>query len=185
MIGKFLTTVKVRSGPSTSSDVVEKYNAGETVRFDRTVENEGRLWISYIGRSGNRRYCCARDVNGEVYISLGNGGGNNGGNVTLNQKSSRHQAVRKEGCCFLCACYLGGLNTIDEADDCFEWAVSNGKVRKSDSYVNVEKHGLANEIAQKYGRSRRSGTITKGNNHFFVMNGGREVFNSISPGYGH
>ena len=101
MIGKFLTTVKVRSGPSTSSDVVEKYNAGETVRFDRTVENEGRLWISYIGRSGNRRYCCARDVNGEVYISLGNGGGNNGGNVSLNQKSSRYQAVRKEGMLFL------------------------------------------------------------------------------------
>ena len=44
--------------------------------------------------------------------------------------------------------------------------MSNGKVRKSDSFVNVEKHSLANEIAQKYGRSRRNGTITKGNNHF-------------------
>ena len=109
MIARFLTTVKVRAGPSTSTQEVAKYTAGETVRYDRTVENEGRLWISYIGGSGNRRYCCARDVNGEIYISLGNDGWNNGGNVSLNQKSSRYQAVRKEGCCFLCACYLGGL----------------------------------------------------------------------------
>ena len=58
-------------------------------------------------------------------------------------------------------------------------------MRRSDSYVIVEKHGLANEIANRYGRTRRSGTIVQGNNHFYVVNGGVEVFNSISPGYGH
>ena len=75
MIARFLTNVKVRAGPSTSTESVALYNTGDTVKYDKTVENEGRLWISYIGRSGNRRYCCARDVNGEVYIDLGNNGG--------------------------------------------------------------------------------------------------------------
>ena len=88
----------------------------------------------------------------------------------MKQKNSRHEAVRKEGCCFLCVCYLGGLNSINEADDCWDWAVNNGKVRSRDSYVLVEKHGLANEIANRYKRARRNGTIVKGNNHFFVMN---------------
>ena len=181
MIARFLTNVKVRTGPSTSSQSVATYNQGETVKYDSTVQNEGRLWISYIGGSGNRRYCCAIDTNGQKYIDLG---GNNN-NVSINQKNSRHQAVRKEGCCFLSACYLGGLNNINEADDCWDWAANAGKVRRSDSYVIVEKHGLANEIANRYGRTRRSGTIVKGNNHFYVVNGGVEVFNSISPGYGH
>ena len=37
MIARFLTTVKVRAGPSTSTQEVAKYTAGETVRYDRTV----------------------------------------------------------------------------------------------------------------------------------------------------
>ena len=183
MKARFLTTVKVRAGPSTSTEVVATYSAGETVNYDKTVENEGRLWISYIGRSGNRRYCCARDTNGEKYIDLGNHGGN-GGSVSLNQKSSRHPAVRAEGCCFLCTCYLGGLNNMNEADDCFAWALSQGKVR-NDSWVK-NKDVLPGEIANRYGRNRRSGRIVPGKNHFYVVNaGGVEIFNSISPGYGH
>ena len=79
MLATFLTTVKVRAGPSTSTESVAVYKQGETVKYDKTVENEGRLWISYVGGSGNRRYCCARDTNGEVYIDLGNNGGNSGG----------------------------------------------------------------------------------------------------------
>ena len=76
MIGKFLANVKVRTGPSISSESVATYYPGETVKYDKTVNNEGRLWISYIGNSGNRRYCCAIDANGEKYIDLGNNGGN-------------------------------------------------------------------------------------------------------------
>ena len=72
MIARFLTNVKVRTGPSTSSSSVATYNAGETVRYDNIVKNEGRTWITYIGGSGNRRYCCAIDTNGEQYIDLGN-----------------------------------------------------------------------------------------------------------------
>ena len=80
---------------------------------------------------------------------------------------------------------MGGLNNINEADDCWSWAVNNKKVRGEDSYVLVDKYSLANEIANRYQRSRRGGTIVKGNNHFYVTNGRFEIFNSISPGYGH
>ena len=84
MIATFLTRVKVRAGPSTLKESVDSYAAGETVYYDRKVENEGRLWISYVGRSGNRRYCCARDTNGEIYIKLGNNGnGVNNGETVL------------------------------------------------------------------------------------------------------
>ena len=85
MLARFLTNVKVRAGPSTSSESVATYKSGETVKYDKTVNNEGRLWISYIGKSGNRRYCCAIDANGEKYIDLGNNSSNNnnssGGNA--------------------------------------------------------------------------------------------------------
>ena len=86
------------------------------------------------------------------------------------QKESNHKGVRISGCCFLCACYLGGLNDIDEADDCFDWATRNEKVRANDSYK----------------RNLRSGIIVKGNNHFYVTDqNGNEIFNSVKPNYGH
>ena len=72
MLARFLKNVKVRAGPSISSEEVATYKSGETVKYDKTVNNEGRIWISYIGKSGNRRYCCAIDTNGEKYIDLGN-----------------------------------------------------------------------------------------------------------------
>ena len=185
----FLTTVKVREKPSTSSKYFDSYSAGQTVNYDSTVENEGRLWISYIGGSGNRRYCCARDDDGEWLINLGGGGGNNFGEsnnefTCFNQKNSRHNAVKKEGCCFLCCCFLGGLNDLEECDDCFPWAVNNGYVR-SDSFVQGRDR-LINKLANKYGRSCRSGEIVEGNGHFYVEDGNKkEIFNSIKKGYGH
>ena len=182
---RFLTTVNIRTMPSISTNIVGIYYNGDTFNYDYTVENEGRLWITYIANSGIRRYCCAKDTNGDWYISINQGGGRYYQGIQIYQKNSRHNAVRREGCCFLAACYLGGLNNISECDDCFDWAVNCGKVRKRDSYVNIEKHSLGREIAQKYGRACRSGTIVKGNNHFYVMDGRREVFNSMGVGWGH
>ena len=72
MIARLLTTVKVRARPSISAGEVATYNSGETLNYDQTINNEGRLWISYIGKSGIRRYCCAIETNGKKYINLGN-----------------------------------------------------------------------------------------------------------------
>ena len=80
MIARFIKNVKVRSGPTIKSDEVALYKAGETVKYDQTVNNEGRLWISYIGNSGKRRYCCAVDTNGDKYIDLGNNNSNSNNN---------------------------------------------------------------------------------------------------------
>ena len=71
MFAKFLANAKVRAGLSISTEAVDIYYTGETLRYDKTVNNEGRLWISYIGKSGNRRYCRAIDINGKQYIELG------------------------------------------------------------------------------------------------------------------
>ena len=98
----------------------------------------------------------------------------------MNQKESKYKAVQKEGCCFLCACYLGGLNNIEEADECFEWATEKRKVRSSDSYVLINKYDSANDIAKLYERNKREGEIIKGKNHFYVVNNGIEVSNSIN-----
>ena len=183
----FLTTVKVRVKPSTSAQDLDSYSAGQTVNYDNTVENEGRLWISYIGGSGNRRYCCARDYDGEWLIDLGGGssfGGSSSKFICFNQNNSQYNAVRKEGCCFLCCCYLGGLNDILECDDCFQWALKNDYV-ESDSFVKGRDR-LINAIVNEFGRARRTGEIVKGNGHFYIIDeNGNEIFNSIKKGYGH
>ena len=71
MIAKFLANVKGREGPSTLTESVELYSSGQKVIYDKTVNNEGRLWITHVAKSGNRRYCCAIDLDGEQYIDLG------------------------------------------------------------------------------------------------------------------
>ena len=65
---------------------------------------------------------------------------------------------------------------MNEVDDCFAWSLNQGKVR-GDSWVNINKDVFAGEIANRYGRNRRSGRIVPGNNHFYVVNaGGVEIF---------
>ena len=79
---KFLTNVKVRSGPGTSYSAVATYQKGETVTYDKTVTGDSRTWISYIGGSGNRRYCCAIDKDGTYFVSVSgssSGGSSSGG----------------------------------------------------------------------------------------------------------
>ena len=101
------------------------------------------------------------------------------------QKKSGHEAVRKEGCCFLCCCYKGGLNIIQEADDCFYWALKKKKV-KGDAYVLIDKDTFANEIAERYTRNVRPVKFVKGDNHFYLVDQyGNEVYNSVRPNYGH
>ena len=108
--------------------------------------------------------------------------------MSYRQKESRHAGVRASGCLFCCACWLGGLNTIGEVDDAFDWCVSQGCVRRSDSYcLGPTREALGRKIAEHYGRGFKNGyRIVHGSNHFYVVDGsGREVYNSAGPGYGH
>jgi hypothetical protein len=184
-VGKFVETVRVRSQPSTNSEQVATYYPGETVRYDSIVEGDGRLWISYIGQSGNRRYCCLRDRDGSIYIEVPHDGGSQVEGLQYLQKQSSHEAVRKEGCLFCSICWIANLKTIQEVDRAFEWARSRGKVR-SDSYILMSSLQLAREIAQQFGRDHKRGyNIEEGRNHFYVVLNGREVYNSMGWGAYH
>ena len=66
----FLTDVNVRNSPSTKGEVAAVYYKGESVNYDKIVENEGKTWISYISKTGIRRYCCAISSSGQYYISV-------------------------------------------------------------------------------------------------------------------
>ncbi len=84
------------------------------------------------------------------------------------------EPIKSQGCCFCCDCYLAGLNgSIEEA---FDYAVQNGWVRGSDSYV-LNHNSLISGLKNKYGTSGRSGTRTNVGGHFVVKNGGKIVFN--------
>jgi hypothetical protein len=187
---RFITTVNIRKGPSTSSDCIGKKRSGDIVEVTYFIENEGREW-GIFEEHGEECYFCARDTNDEYYIVQCNQSTYSTENEML-QNTSSYNAVKKEGCNFLCACYLGGLNNIDEADDCFEWASTTKysgnltMVRRRDSYVNMNNKDLARAIAQRYDRQMRDGKIVHGNNHFYVVDhNGIEIFNSVRPGYGH
>jgi len=178
---KCLETVKIREEPSTGSDANGRIYAGNIVEFQNFVENDDRIW----GKINDYEYCCIVDKYGQTYFSEIKDGDRNG-NVSMLQKESIYNPVIESGCCFLCACYLGGLENIKEADKCWKWATDEEKVNASNSYVNMNKYDLAKEIAIKYGKQPRSGTIVKGNNHFYVVDqNNNEIFNSVRPGYGH
>ena len=180
---QFTTTVKARDGPSTwdTNSFFNKYS-GDVVIATNVIEYDDRKWVEFNER-GDTYYSCIEDENGSQYAKLLEG---NNSNCSMLQKNSNYAAVRKEGCCFLWACYLGGLNDIDEADKCFAWAIKERKVRERDSYVNIDKYSLAKQIAEKYKRTQRDGNIVKGKGHFYVTDSnGNEIFNSIRPGYGH
>ena len=181
-MGMFNTTVKKRYDCSIyAKDEGCKYR-GDVVEVIDFVENEGKTWIKFE-EDGEIFYCCA--INGsDHYISF-NSNSSSSSAVNMNQNSSQHSPVKKEGCCFLCACYLGGLNNIDEADECYIWASKNGWVDSYDNPFVNGKYELADAIAKKYGRQKRSGKIVKkeGGYHFFVVDNGKEVFNSIRIGY--
>jgi hypothetical protein len=181
---KFITTVIIRDEPSSSGEKLGKIYSGQTIDVIETYPYDNELWVSF-NLDGETVFCCVFQ-NGEYFIEFNyNGEVSNSSNSMMPQNESEYEAVRQSGCCFLCACYLGGLNNIQEADKCFEWAVEKKKVKGNDAFVNMDKVKLAEQIAQHFGRQQRQGNFEYGNGHFYVVNNGVEVFNSVSPGYGH
>ena len=87
--------MNVRASPSTSSSVVAKYYAGQSVKYDKTVSAEGRTWISYIGGSGNRRYCCAINTDGSQYITVSGSSSSGGSSSGGSSSSSTNGSLQK------------------------------------------------------------------------------------------
>lgn len=53
---KFTKTLPIKNQANMSSATIDYYYAGETVNYDRVLTAEGRQWLSYMSRSGLRRY---------------------------------------------------------------------------------------------------------------------------------
>ena len=53
---RFTERADIKNEPKTSSPALAYYNAGDSVNYDKTLVADNQNWISYISRSGNRRY---------------------------------------------------------------------------------------------------------------------------------
>ena len=183
--------LRVRAGPSVNTPEVAYYDAGQKIYSTLgLVENEGRTWLKYQAASGNIRYICQRDINGNIFIDCGPPPppSETGIPGIPKQTAFGHESIRNWGCCFLCTCVKGGLTTASQCVDCFNWGMSSGKLRW-DCWINCDKVAWAREISQKYGTPYHEDYIFQksvhrdNSTHFWLTQGGREIFNSMGIGY--
>lgn len=60
------TACHVRADASTSSAIVATYPMGAPIHYDSVYEGDGYRWISYVGKSGKRRYVAYRILSGNT-----------------------------------------------------------------------------------------------------------------------
>lgn len=58
----FTEKTGVKSEPNQASPDLDFYQPGEQAHYDKTVENDDRLWISYNNNGGTRSYVAVRDL---------------------------------------------------------------------------------------------------------------------------
>ena len=193
---QFLLKVKVLSSPSSSSKHISNFDKGETVQYDSVINNEGRTWISFIG-GGTRLYCCAVDNDGEPYVKCISSSqpqvenpilrsGETGFPQIPRQGAFSQGGIAVSGCLFLSECVKGGCTTQEQCVKAWEWAVSRGKVRERDAYVNCRGGDLAREIAREFNLSFHEDYDICYNamqSHYYVRQNGIEIFNSGGLGY--
>ena len=162
--------LNIRSEPSANSSIMGKYNCGDIIKSgDLIIINEGKHWLRYTGGSGNKRYVCAKDSNGSIFVEINknlpvenrdnsgqsthnpnvHAGGETGIQGFPKQGSFPNENIRKWGCCFLGACVKGGLTDMNSCLDCYNWALNAKKIR-SDCWVNMDKNVFAKEISERY-----------------------------------
>lgn len=54
-------TTNIRNAPSTSAAIVGTYAPGESFNYDSYIDTNGYRWLSYVSRSGIRRYVAKLD----------------------------------------------------------------------------------------------------------------------------
>ena len=88
----------------------------------------------YRGASGNNRYVMINEKEGNKYVEVPERVHNYGGECDCLrfrsltgvpdiqiQKEFPDNRIRNFGCCFLCTCVKGGLTTLEQCKDCFNW----------------------------------------------------------------
>ena len=102
--------------------------------------------------------------------------------MTLKQSNFK-QPIAEKGCLFLCYCYIADIQTDDEANEAFDFAVENGLVRESDCYNQLGPDAMVRKLCDRFGTSRIEGlTRKKVGDHWVVVDAdGDEVYD---PTYG-
>ena len=116
----------VRAAPSTTSEEIALYNAGQIINSgEELIENEEGIWLRYTGQSGNKRYVMVYDKDNTQYVDVAPHFPNNfnkcrggcvcGGCPRSLPKQSQFPDPRIQnlGSCFLCKCIKGGLTTLE------------------------------------------------------------------------
>lgn len=63
---QFTERVSIKSEPKMSAPELAYYEAGNTVNYDKTLQADGYVWISYLSYAGNRRYIPVQKLSTEV-----------------------------------------------------------------------------------------------------------------------
>lgn len=61
--------LNVRREPSLNGEIVACYQYGMTDKYDSVYVGDGYIWVSYIGKSGNRNYIAAGDADGDYNVN--------------------------------------------------------------------------------------------------------------------
>ena len=93
------------------------------------------------------------------------------------QSESSIGVVKSSGCIFLCCCYIAHIEDIKTCDEAWNESVKNGWIRAKDSYCNVSRYNLANNLNGIYNRGIKPGlTFKKEGNHWVLYKGQNKVY---------
>ena len=193
--------LNIRTGPSKNAEKVGYFDAGQKIgSYEALIENEGQIWLKFTDDKENLRYVCVFDTNNECYVDVhstipGPRRNNNPNNPCPpptytgifgipNMEKFPDNRLKNYGDCFLCTCVKGGLTTLEQCMDCFNWGIATGKSRPHDCYVNCNKEEWAKEISSKYGTTYHEDYVFQKNNpHFWITQNGKEIFNPYGLGW--
>ena len=67
-----VSALNVRASAGLLGEIVAVYTAGQVINYDGWLDNDGYIWITYIGASGNRRYVAVgQSENGQRITDFG------------------------------------------------------------------------------------------------------------------
>ena len=67
-----VSALNVRAEAGLGAEIVAVYSVGQEINYDGWIDNDGYIWITYIGGSGNRRYVAVgQSENGQRITDFG------------------------------------------------------------------------------------------------------------------
>ena len=93
------------------------------------------------------------------------------------QGSSSNPVIKRSGCMFLCCCYLANIHDIGTCEQAWNICVNNGWVNPSNSYCEVSRYALANNLNDIYKKGIKTGLrFQNDNGHWCLYRGQNLVY---------